>query len=80
MTRYGDLGVLMTPVTLLGTGIGRGGRPFFLLFPLLSIQQRDRVRLVLRLGVLERSSGGRMMVVREVQETLLCLVVGKVIL
>jgi hypothetical protein len=71
--------VLTTPVTLLTTRIGRGGRPFLLLLVVLSIQRRDGVSLVMRLGVLGGSSGGRTMVGGEVQDMLLCLVVGEVV-
>jgi hypothetical protein len=71
--------VLTTPVALLTARIGRGGRPFLLLLVLLSIRRRDGVSLVLRLGVLGGSSGARTMVGGEVQDTLLCLVVGEVV-
>jgi hypothetical protein len=71
--------VLTTSVALLAARIGRGGRPFLLLLVLLSIRRRDGFSLVLRLGGLGRSSGGRMMVGGEVQDPLLCLVVGKVV-
>jgi hypothetical protein len=61
----------MIPVILLSARIGSGGRPFLLLLILLSLRQRDGVSLVLRLGVLGGSSGGRTMVRVEVQDTLL---------
>jgi hypothetical protein len=71
--------VLTTPVTLLTTQIGRGGRFFLLLLVYLSIRQRDSVSLVLRLGVLGGSSIGRTMVGGEVEDKILCLVVAKVV-
>jgi hypothetical protein len=71
--------VVTTSVVLIAVRIGRGGRPFLHLLVFLSIRQRDGVSLVLRLGVLGGSSGGRMMVRWEVQDTLLCLVVGEMV-
>jgi hypothetical protein len=67
----------MIPVTLLASRIGRGGRPFLLLLVLLTIQRRDGISLMLRVGVLGRSSGERTMFGREVQEILLCRMVGE---
>jgi hypothetical protein len=57
----------------------RGERPFFLLLVLLLILQRDGVSLLFRLGFLGGSARGRSMVRGEVQDALLCLVVGKVV-
>jgi hypothetical protein len=51
-----------------------------LLLVLLAICRRDGISHVLRLRVLERRSRGRMMFGREVQDMLLGLVVGEVVL
>jgi hypothetical protein len=69
----------MTPVAFLTVRIGCGGRHFLLLLVLLSIRRRDAITLLLRLGVLEGSSGRRTMVGVEVQDTLLCLLVGEMV-
>jgi hypothetical protein len=71
--------VLKRPVALLTVRIRTGGRPCLLLLGLLSNQRRDSVHLVLRLGVLERRSRGRIMVGREVQDMLLCFLVSQVV-
>jgi hypothetical protein len=69
----------MIPVGLRTARIGRRGRPFLLHLVHLSIQQRDSSSLVLRLRVLGRSSGGRIMVGREVPEMRICLVICKMV-
>jgi hypothetical protein len=61
---------------MLAAQIGRGGRFFLLLLIVLLILQRDSGSLMLRLGVHGRYSRGRKMVREEVQDSLLCLVVG----
>jgi hypothetical protein len=71
--------VLTIPLVLLTTHIRRVGRPRLLLLFLLSIRQRDRISLVLRLKVLGENSGGRTIVGEEVQDILLYLVVGEVV-
>jgi hypothetical protein len=71
--------VLPTPFVLLTVPIARGGSPFLLLGVHLSIRRQDSVSLVLRLGVLGTSSGGKTVVGGEVQDTLLCLVVAEMV-
>jgi hypothetical protein len=79
MTGCSAWSVLPTPGALLAARIGRGGRSFLLLLVFLSSRRRDSVSLVLRLRILGGSSGRRTMVGGEVQDMLLCLVVGKVV-
>jgi hypothetical protein len=71
--------VVIIPVKLLTTRLGRGGKHFLLLPVLLSIRRRDGVSLVLRLGVLGGSSAWITMVRDDVQDTLVCIVIGEMV-
>jgi hypothetical protein len=75
MSRSSAERVLITLVIYRTTRIGRGRRLFLLLLVYVSIPQRDGISLVLRLGVLERSTGKRNMFGGEVQDMHLCLMV-----